>query len=212
MTVFVLAAHSDDDVLGVGGTIVKYVREGTEVVTVIFSRGEKSHPWIKSSFTVDARKKETERVTQILGVKKNINLDVPDGTLLLETNQKEIHDKLVALVKEYKPDKIFTHAVDDPHPDHHAVYKIVSEVFSKIRYSGHIYSFEVWNPMNIMKRKLPVMYVDISETFKAKIKALKSFESQKIYILPLLPVTYLRAKLAGLKAKCKYAEAFYIIK
>ena len=211
-TAIIFCAHPDDEVLGVGGTMVKYAREGIEVITVIFSSGERSHPWLKRNVTIEAREKETEKVASILGLKNTINLNLRDGALWKEAKEKQVFEKIISIIKQYNPEKIFTHAVDDPHPDHHAVYKVMSEVMKIMHYKGHVYSFDVWNPFNIMKRKMPKMYVDVSDTFPIKIQALKCFKSQKLYIVPLLPVTYLRAIFAGFQAHCKYSEAFYIIK
>ena len=44
MVIMVFAAHPDDEVIGAGGTIAKYAREGRQVVSVIFSYGEGSDP------------------------------------------------------------------------------------------------------------------------------------------------------------------------
>jgi len=212
MAVLILVAHPDDEVLGAGGTIARYSNEGIDVITVIFSSGEGSHPWLKKHVTIETREKETEKVSSILGAKKIINLGLADGTIWRESKGKQIFEEIISIIKEYKPDKIFTHAVDDPHPDHHAVYRVINEVIKMVNYKGHFYSFEVWNPLNIMKRKMPKMYVDVSKTFKIKIKALKCFKSQKLFVFPLLPVTFLRAIVAGFYAHCRYAEAFYIVR
>lgn len=37
--ILVIVAHSDDQMLGPGGTLVKYAKEGKEIHTVIFSYG-----------------------------------------------------------------------------------------------------------------------------------------------------------------------------
>ncbi len=36
-TILVFSAHTDDFVLGAGGTIAKYIQEGKTVIAVIFS-------------------------------------------------------------------------------------------------------------------------------------------------------------------------------
>jgi len=46
-SILVFSAHSDDFVIGAGGTIAKYVREGKKVQAIVFTYGEKSHPWLK---------------------------------------------------------------------------------------------------------------------------------------------------------------------
>ncbi|MFB0559755.1 MAG: PIG-L deacetylase family protein [Candidatus Lokiarchaeia archaeon] len=39
----VFAAHPDDGVIGMGGTITKLIREGHEVQVVIFTRGDEGY-------------------------------------------------------------------------------------------------------------------------------------------------------------------------
>ncbi|MEK6845367.1 MAG: PIG-L family deacetylase, partial [Nanoarchaeota archaeon] len=41
-TVVVFGAHSDDFVIGAGGTIAKYQQEGKKILAVVFSYGESS--------------------------------------------------------------------------------------------------------------------------------------------------------------------------
>ena len=41
--ILILAPHPDDEILGVGGTIAKYSKEGKNNYVVIFSYGEVSH-------------------------------------------------------------------------------------------------------------------------------------------------------------------------
>ncbi|MFA4887817.1 MAG: PIG-L family deacetylase, partial [Candidatus Nanoarchaeia archaeon] len=38
-TILVFAAHPDDEIIGVGGTIAKYAQEGKDVIVTIFSDG-----------------------------------------------------------------------------------------------------------------------------------------------------------------------------
>ena len=57
-TIIVFSAHSDDFVIGAGGTIAKYVQEGNKVISVVFSKGEKSHPWLKVEVVQEFRVEE----------------------------------------------------------------------------------------------------------------------------------------------------------
>ena len=66
-TVIVMSAHSDDFVIGAGGTIAHYVKEGKKVIAIIFSSGEKSHPWLKKSVVKKFREKETKEAAKVLG-------------------------------------------------------------------------------------------------------------------------------------------------
>ena len=43
MKIGVYVAHEDDSILGVGGTIVQYLKQGNEVYIVVFTDGRNSH-------------------------------------------------------------------------------------------------------------------------------------------------------------------------
>src|SRR3989344_3201626 len=119
--------------------------------------------------------------------------------------------KEVRLKKTYNPEKIFTHSETDPHHpgDHKAVYNVVTKAVDSIKKEYDLFTFEVWN---IIPENKPVMYVDVSNYFNTKIKAISIFKSQWFsVILTILPV-YIRAIKYGLKAKCRYAEKFYKIR
>ena len=65
--VLVLGAHSDDFVIGAGGTIAEYSREGKRVLCVVFSYGELSHPWMKKEEVVKIREEEAHKAGKVLG-------------------------------------------------------------------------------------------------------------------------------------------------
>ena len=108
--------------------------------------------------------------------------------------------------------KIFTHSPDDPLPDHTSLSNFVIDLCEKINYEGELYSFDVWNPVKIKQRDLPKLYVDITETFKTKIEALKCFESQQMAMVSLLWSVYSRAIINGIKSKHRFAERFHKIR
>ena len=211
-SILVLCAHSDDQVFGVGGTIAKYAEEGKRVIVVIFSYGEKSHLWLKKKVTVKMRVKESKDAGKILGVEKTIFLGLEEGKFQRDIEEMEVHDKIYRLIRKYKPIKIFTHSRDDPLPDHSTLNKFVLELCNEIDYKGDVYSFDVWNPVKIVERNIPKIYVDISKTFSKKIRALRCFESQWMSMVSLLWSVYYRAIKNGIHAHCMFAEVFYKIR
>jgi len=72
-----------------------------------------------------------------------------------------------------------------------------------------LYAFEIWNVVN---ETHPRIYVDVSKTFWKKIKAMKMFKSQRLYIYLLFTHVIIRAFFSGFHAKCRYAERFYKIR
>ena len=65
-TILVFSAHSDDFVIGAGGTIAEYAKQGKKIIAVIFSYGEKSHPWLQGTVVQKIRRQETIEACKIL--------------------------------------------------------------------------------------------------------------------------------------------------
>ena len=206
-TVMVFCSHPDDEILGPGATLAKYKKEGKDVIVVIFSYGEKSHPHLKEEVVSSTRQKEAEDIDRFFE-RESIFLGLEEGKIKEEANKKNIRDQIKILVRRYKPEIIFTHSSLDPHPDHKAVNNVVLDLLKKIKYKGIIYTFEVWN---IVNENRPAIYIDISDTFNLKKRALKKFKSQKMFIYPLWIPMWYRARTYGKKCNCRYAEKFYKI-
>jgi len=212
-TILVCCAHADDETIGMGATINKYSLEGKEIITVIFSFGEKSSPWLKTEDLIMDRKKEAKSIGEFLGSSETIFLGLADANLQNEIKDPKIKEVLKRILIRFKPDKIFTHSGEDPHisGDHKAVNKIVLETMQEFDKDKKIpvYVFEVWNVVNELK---PAIYVDVSKTFSKKIEAMKKYKGQKTSIYPLLIPVYVRAILAGFANHCRFAEKFYKVR
>tara|TARA_Y100000310_G_C20615802_1_gene780548 strand:+ start:866 stop:1567 length:702 start_codon:yes stop_codon:yes gene_type:complete len=210
--IFVFGAHSDDFVLGAGGTIAKYVEEGKNVISIVFSSGEKSHPWLKRKVVTEMRSEEASEASKILKC-KTLFFDLEDQKVQEDYQKNEVEKKLLRILKTKKPTRIFTHGNSMVHPDHRAVHKITLGVWDKLpKPKPEVYAYPVWSPMSL-KHQYPILYEDISHTFSLKIKALNTFHSQKtraIYQL-ILPIFY-RAIMNGFKIKKRFAEKFYRLK
>ena len=162
--------------------------------------------WLKERVIAKAREKETSLIDKILK-RKTIFLGLKETKF--KENSNETKEKIIDLIKKNKPSRIYTLSSLDPHSYHRAVNNLVMEVINKIKYKGDVYAFEVWNVINEDK---PIVYVDISDTFKEKINMLRHFKSQWLSIyIQLIPIIF-RAKLYGNKNNCKYAEKFYKLK
>ncbi len=209
--ILVFCAHPDDEIIGMGGTIAKYNRQGLDVHVVIFSYGEASHFWMKEHYTVDKRAKESKEASKIVGAKDIQFLGLNDGKLINEIKKPIVLQTITELIKQYNPTKIFTHSIDDKfYPDHVAVNKIVYSACQESKFKGDLFTFNIWST-DVKNRKRPKLVVDISKTFKYKVKALKCFETQLIALIQLFPVVYFRSIWNGIKNKHWFAEVFHKI-
>ena len=213
-TIVVFAAHSDDQIIPIGGTIAKYAKEGRGVITVIFTEG--GITTLRDHLYINIRKKEALKADKMIGVKKTIFLKIPETQLVKEAKNPKLMAKIKSIINKYKPDKIFTHTIYDIHHDHRAVHKIITKAVDEIKGKKYsVYTFDVWDvakTLNLLRKDTPKLLVDISETFEAKIKAINLFKSQRFYTYRLLPYVYINAITNGKKNNCKYAEVFYKIR
>lgn len=203
--IIVFCAHSDDSEISIGGTLLKYSGEYS-IIKVIFSSGELSSPHLRENHIIGERMKENERVSRMAGIKKNIYFNLRDSKLNELVDDEGIINKIGEIIRKYHPAKIFTLTPIDPHPDHRAVNKITMNVIKKLKYGGEVYCYEVWN---IVKMKAPIVYNDITPFMKKKIKLMKEFKSQWLYIYLLMIPTYFRALINGRKIRVIYAERFF---
>lgn len=217
-TILVFSAHSDDLQIGVGGSIAKYAEEGHRIISIIFTSGEGSSPWIKGDVIKEERIREAIKIDQFLGCEKTLFLSIKDKDLfgglkhkglVNFVNNKTVIEKVANVIKKYNPDKIFTHSKSDPHEDHRCANEIVFKALAQTNSKASVFAFEVWNVLN---ENHPRMYVDVSKTFKKKLEAMKMFKSQKMSIYALFIQVILRAFFSGFHAKCRFAERFYKIR
>ena len=201
-----LIRSSDDEAIGMGGTIAKYVAEKKEVIKVVFSHGEKSIPHLQEEFVKKARYKETDQASAFIGISDNKNLGLADTKLKQEVQKPFVAKRLREIIMLTRPEKIYVPSALDPHPDHQAVNAIVLEVVKSLKRHYPVYAFEVWN---VVRETHPRVYVDISPYIDIKMIYIKMFKSQWVYMFTLYFPAFLRSFSYGRKNDCKYAERFY---
>lgn len=211
-TILCICAHSDDQIFGPGGTLAKYASEGSKVYTIICSYGELSHPHLKPEVIIKTRIEEAQAADKVIGGSGVTFLGLKEGKF---RENPDTITQLVAIIRKHKPSKIFTHANDDPHPDHRAVFDLVKESYDKSKHKGSVYTFDVWTPFSTKKRDAPKLVVDISKTFKKKMAAVKCFKSQLGLWGFIINNNYMVAGnvvknfFAGLTYGHTFAEVFY---
>ena len=217
-SILVICAHSDDQIIGVGGAMAKYAKQGFDIHTIIMSFGESVRPHVKREIVTKTRIKESQKADKIIGGKGVTFLGLKENKFEQDFNERGIDKNFKKIIKNLKPTKIFTHSSDDVHPDHRATFKLVLKTYKEMDLGAELYTFEIWNLFNIKKRNKPKLIVDTSETFKTKMKALKSFKSQidlstfyNYLVLNnfLFFSVHIKDWLNGIKYSVRYAEVFY---
>ena len=116
-TVLVLAAHPDDELLGVGGTLARHVHGGDAVHAVVLAEGASSR--YRSGLAEDLAK-SAQRAAEVLRLSSLELWDLPDQRLdtlpLIDVVQR-----VEAVVDELRPDLVYTHFPGDVNADHEVV-------------------------------------------------------------------------------------------
>ncbi len=207
-TILVMAAHPSDLVLGAGGTLARYAREGKHIITVVFSYGEGTDPVKEPVDVIAARIKEFKKATGLLGIRDTIFLSLSDLRFTSDIGEPSTKKKVEDILGKYKPKIIFTHRADDPHPAHKATSKFVREVLHRLKLQPKVYMFAGYVPFRFGSKAEPSLVVDVTDYYKIKIAAIKFFKSQKPVIDVVATLSNMACWLSGFKARCKYAEAF----
>lgn len=205
-TVLIFCAHSDDEAIGMGGTIAKSVAEKKDVIKIVFSHGEKSIPHLQEEFVKKARVEETDAASAFIGITETFCLGLKDTKLKSEIQRPAVMKSIKNIIAEYTPEKIYVPSAMDPHPDHQAVNISVLQAVDSLEKHHPVYAFEVWNVVN---ETHPRIYVDVSSYMKKKLTYVRMFKSQWAYMFALYLPTLLRCIVYGRKNNCTYAERFY---
>jgi LmbE family N-acetylglucosaminyl deacetylase len=178
MRILICVAHPDDEVLGCGGSIASYTENGDEVISVIFTYGENSRLLQSPKSLAKARIKESVTAGKILGTNKIHFLGLPDSNLSREIQDSKIQNKVGTLLKRYNPDIILTHSLDDGHPAHTSVAKLIKSESKKRKLKSRIYTFNNWSPIRAKNIHKPKLVIDTSKYLNKKRLALKTFKTQ----------------------------------
>lgn len=185
--ILVVAAHPDDEVLGCGGSVAKWCKEGKEVNTIIMSEGATSRDNIRN---YDNRKNElnslissAKEAANILGVKSVDFFNFPDNRMD-SIDLLDIIKKIEEKIYSYKPNTIVTHHVGDLNIDHKITHQAVitaarTQLHNTVKCiltfetpSATEWQFSASNYFN------PNWFEDTSKTLDIKIKALKKYKSE----------------------------------
>ncbi len=210
--VLCFGAHPDDEIIGPGGTLARAAREGARVTVVTFCLGETGFSKKSEKGTIaDARRREAAAADRALGVHRRILLGKPTQGV---TNDKETFRECVKIIREVRPDVIFSHGHGDKHRDHRAIAAVTEEAWWKASENAAADLGPTWLAPEFYHYEVsdliahPTLVVDITATFAAKSRALATQKSQ-MGVLPGIQ-RYIEGLAAarGYLRGTKYAEAF----
>ncbi|WP_029201183.1 PIG-L deacetylase family protein [Oribacterium sp. NK2B42] len=210
MKILVFAPHNDDEVLGVGGAISKYTKEGHLVTVCEVTSGPK----------YKMMQQEAIKAHKMLGVENSIFLNLPVAELA-DYSKTELNAKVGEVVQRIKPEIVYMPFIWDMHLDHRYVTEAVlvairplPECTVKKAYMYETLSETGWNIPYGDHSFSPTSWVDIEETIEDKINAMRCYQSQiKDYPHPRsIEGIKSMAAYRGSTIGVKYAESFMLVR
>ncbi len=214
--VLVVAAHPDDEVLGVGATLCRHAREGDEITIFILGDGETS----RSSADIEKRQAQARQAAVAIGA-KDVILEVFPDQRFDTVPLLEITQKIEKLVYSLKPDIVYTHCPYDLNLDHRLTFQAVLTALrpgpnlSVTKFSTfETLSSTEWQRKDQANSFCPTEYYDISEFIEKKIELLKIYSDEiRDYPHPRSAEgVKILAQYRGIESGFRYAEAFQIIR
>ncbi|MBP2471919.1 LmbE family N-acetylglucosaminyl deacetylase [Crossiella equi] len=215
--VVVVAPHSDDEVLGAGGTIALFARAGAEI-TVVTVCAE-----LEPQFAAGDQKmiqEEARRAHELLGVRESIFFDYPT-TGVNQVPVSELNGRMQQVMDERGPDVVLL-PFPDRHIDHRVVFEsavVATRPFRKgkdIRLTAmyETISETYWNVPGAEPTFSPHWTVDITETIQLKLDAFNEMPSRHAHFPGPRSTEALAglAQLRGSQASCGHGEAFQLIR
>jgi N-acetylglucosamine malate deacetylase 1 len=180
LDILVIASHPDDAELGCAGTILKHISLGKKVGILDLTRGE-----LGTRGTAKMREEEAAFSAKVLGVSVRENANLPDGFF---RNDPDSQQKVIQIIRRYKPEIVLANATYDRHPDHGRGAELIYEAsfysgLMRIKTADAGVDQEAWRPKAlyhfIQSQFLkPDFIVDVSDFWEKKMESVRAFKSQ----------------------------------
>jgi LmbE family N-acetylglucosaminyl deacetylase len=217
MKTIVIAPHPDDEVLGVGGTLLRRKAEGAEVAWVIVTGISMAAGWKEEQ--VSKRADEIARVTELFGFDQVFTLDFPT-TQLDRVPMGDLVGALSGVFKSFQPEEVFVPHPSDVHTDHRMVFDAAAACTKWFRYPSvkRVLAYETLSEtdfgLGTDEGFRPNVFVDIGPYLDAKLRAMD------IYASEMAPFPFPRshealralATVRGAASGYQAAEAFQLLR
>ncbi|GJH40275.1 MULTISPECIES: PIG-L deacetylase family protein [Capnocytophaga] len=216
--IVVISAHPDDEILGVGGTLLKHKKNGDKIYWLITTNIFENQGFSKQR--ISNRQKEIKKISEALSVEKVFMLNYP--TMSLSTSTLiEMVPKISKIFIEIEPEIVYCLNRSDAHSDHRITFDAVMACTKSFRYPfiKQVLMYECiseteFAPQLPEKVFIPNYFVDISSFLEEKMNLMKIYESElgKHPFPRSLKNIEALATFRGASVGVEYAEAFQLIK
>jgi LmbE family N-acetylglucosaminyl deacetylase len=206
--VLAVGAHADDIEIGCGGVVAKHVKSGDNVIMLVMTTSDYTNYDGRVLRTLTEAEIEMKKGAEALGAKL-IRLNFASKKLPYSNESVELINEII---DKHNIDIVYTHWYHDTHQDH---IRTTQAVMSAGRYVPTILMYEPEYPAGRSYLGFRNQcYVDITDTFEQKMKAIMQHETQtkKYEKKGFLEAVEARCRHRGYQIGKKYAECFEVIR
>lgn len=216
MKILIVSPHPDDETLGAGGSLLKFVEQGHIIYWLNITDMKKEYGY--SEKNIICRKEEIEKVKELYKIKELFNLQMEPANLE-KINNRELIQKISEIINNIKPQMLILPYKNDIHSDHKIVFNAVYASSKSFRYPfiESVLCMEILSETDYALPEeafSPNLYIDISEYIEKKIEIIKVYKSEMG--VPPFPRSEENikslARYRGSSCGTYYAEAFKLLK
>ena len=223
MTILVVAAHPDDEVLGCGATIARLASEGQRIVVAILGEGATSRAPGRADGDVELVGELAERakeVGRLLGAAEVRLFGLPDNRFD-SVDLLDVVKVVEGVIEDTRPSVVLAHHGGDLNIDHAIVHRAVLTATRPVtgQVVQSVYAFEVPSATEwAFQRHEPVfrpnVFVDVDGFLDAKLAGMHLYESEaRAFPHPRSPEALTAiARRWGSVVGCPAAEAFELVR
>lgn len=181
--VLVIAAHPDDEVLGVGGTIPLLVMAKKQVDVLIFTDGS-STQYIDDTKILEDKFNEASEAMKLMGARLLPRLNFPDMRLD-KVAHVDMNIALNQVLREGGYDTVFVQDCSDINRDHREIYEstmVACRTYpgQKVRFllSYYVNSSTEWGNISNIGTFKPNVFIDIAKTIDIKLAAMEKYQTE----------------------------------
>ena len=123
LKILMIGAHLDDNEWWGAGTALHYLDRGHRVRFLSVCNGCGGHHELSPEAIAKRRYGEAQAVARLVGLEYDV-WDIPDCELVADLDTRK---RMVRYIREFDPDIIFTHRLNDYHADHRATALLVQD-------------------------------------------------------------------------------------
>ena len=213
----VVAPHPDDEVLGVGGTLLRRKAEGAKVAWLIVTAISVESGW--SETIVKQRADEIRRINELFGFDEVFSLNFP--TIQLDCMpMSDLVAGISAVFRAFEPEEVFVPHPSDVHTDHRIAFNAVASCTKWFRYPSvkRVLAYETLSEtdfgLGTDQGFRPNIFINIEQFLEGKLRAMDIYASE-LGDIPfprsheaIQALATLRGAASGFKA----AEAFELLR